>query len=293
MKRKAFTLIELLVVIAIIAILAAILFPVFARARENARRASCQSNEKNIALGFKQYIQDNGEKYPPAMASAYDLKQSGGSGALSEYIKSSAIFYCPSDSDKVNGSYGYKLDGENESAIDNTTTRILLNETGPPFRHFDGMNAAYVDGHVKWSKGQVGIATTVGSAPVPDNYTASGLGPNVSTAIIENNNGTFGGSYGGTMSTCTSLPGCNVPIAGAFNFAVGVLNTGSGAQAITCTWGTGRTFNFTSNDPSAGSNGMSYGIDYTTAYPPVGTSWTVVVTNTTTGKKQTYYFKST
>ncbi len=54
-SRRAFTLIELLVVIAIIAILAAILFPVFARARENARRASCQSNLKQIALGIIQY----------------------------------------------------------------------------------------------------------------------------------------------------------------------------------------------------------------------------------------------
>ena len=59
-----FTLIELLVVIAIIAILAAILFPVFARARENARRSSCQSNMKQIGLGFMQYTQDYDEQYP-------------------------------------------------------------------------------------------------------------------------------------------------------------------------------------------------------------------------------------
>ena len=64
--RSAFTLIELLVVIAIIAILAAILFPVFARARENARRSSCQSNLKQIALGFIQYTQDYDEKMVPA-----------------------------------------------------------------------------------------------------------------------------------------------------------------------------------------------------------------------------------
>ena len=65
-SKKAFTLIELLVVIAIIAILAAILFPVFARARENARRASCQSNLKQIGLGLIQYSQDYDEQLTPA-----------------------------------------------------------------------------------------------------------------------------------------------------------------------------------------------------------------------------------
>src|SRR5471032_2605405 len=63
-RSIGFTLIEILVVIAIIAILAAILFPAFARARENARRASCQSNLKQIGIGMTQYCQDYDERLP-------------------------------------------------------------------------------------------------------------------------------------------------------------------------------------------------------------------------------------
>ena len=68
MKRRAFgfTLIELLVVIAIIAILAAILFPVFQKVRENARRTVCLSNEKQLGLAFIQYVQDSDETFPPS-----------------------------------------------------------------------------------------------------------------------------------------------------------------------------------------------------------------------------------
>ncbi|HEY3298451.1 MAG TPA: prepilin-type N-terminal cleavage/methylation domain-containing protein, partial [Armatimonadota bacterium] len=65
-RNSGFTLIELLVVIAIIAILAAILFPVFAQAREKARSASCLSNEKQIGLGLMMYMQDYDETYPMA-----------------------------------------------------------------------------------------------------------------------------------------------------------------------------------------------------------------------------------
>ena len=63
-QRRGFTLIELLVVIAIIAILAAILFPVFAKAREKARQITCTSNEKQLGLAFLQYVQDYDETYP-------------------------------------------------------------------------------------------------------------------------------------------------------------------------------------------------------------------------------------
>jgi prepilin-type N-terminal cleavage/methylation domain-containing protein/prepilin-type processing-associated H-X9-DG protein len=94
-RNQAFTLIELLVVIAIIAILASILFPVFGRARENARRSSCQSNLKQIGLGLIQYTQDYDERLP-RNDSARDV--STWIDNLQPYIKSDQLFICPSDS---------------------------------------------------------------------------------------------------------------------------------------------------------------------------------------------------
>ena len=100
--RSAFTLIELLVVIAIIAILAAILFPVFARARENARRSSCQSNLKQIGLGMLQYVQDYDEFYPlafyPTGGQNYQSasNETGWAWNVQPYIKSTQVFHCPS-----------------------------------------------------------------------------------------------------------------------------------------------------------------------------------------------------
>ena len=98
-RRPAFTLIELLVVIAIIAILAAILFPVFARARENARRSSCQSNVRQIMLGTLQYTQDYDEKYPFAFNQNATLPDSvrGWYNVTQPYLKSVQILSCPSD----------------------------------------------------------------------------------------------------------------------------------------------------------------------------------------------------
>jgi prepilin-type N-terminal cleavage/methylation domain-containing protein/prepilin-type processing-associated H-X9-DG protein len=93
-SQRGFTLIELLVVIAIIAILAAILFPVFAKAREKARQASCSSNEKQLGLAFLQYIQDNDETFPNS--------NNGGSSnilgwgdAIFPYVKSTGVYHCP------------------------------------------------------------------------------------------------------------------------------------------------------------------------------------------------------
>src|SRR5580692_115222 len=121
MKRSGtfgFTLIELLVVIAIIAILAAILFPVFAKVREKARQTSCLSNEKQIGLAILQYVQDNDEHYPTGsqenQATPSDNTDGvGWYGQCNPYIKSTQLGKCPDDSTAINpgvtnvSSYGF------------------------------------------------------------------------------------------------------------------------------------------------------------------------------------------
>ncbi len=148
---KGFTLIELLVVIAIIAILAAILFPVFARARENARRSSCMSNLKQIGLGMMQYTQDFDENFPPAFAwdtvtakpieldadkgkpsGNFQINNASTTGhyrtwmdATFPYVKSVQIYHCPSVKDDVRAHYGYNSAfggyGSDRWSYDNTT----------------------------------------------------------------------------------------------------------------------------------------------------------------------------
>ncbi len=180
-RRSAFTLIELLVVIAIIAILAAILFPAFARARENARRASCQSNEKQIALGIQQYTQDYDERFPAIDANTGLTGNPGWAYAIQPYLKSEQLFQCPSNnSPAATGAtlpdralsagfsdyyMNYNLGGQS-SAVLNFASNTVLNGEGSgnanfnvskpngsgaaPAIHFEGANYGFADGHVKW-----------------------------------------------------------------------------------------------------------------------------------------------
>ena len=207
-KNRGFTLIELLVVIAIIAILAAILFPAFARARENARRASCQSNLKQIVLGVLMYVQDYDEKFPYGRDRDQALAGGGETmwgNRVEPYLKSRQLFVCPSRTQTdyclnlggagtfyayqasygsnvfimptLNGGSGQPNALINLSQIAQTANTVLLADAwgsssypdcgfwsieGPnpnfygyqeiQFRHLEGTNVAFADGHVKWAK---------------------------------------------------------------------------------------------------------------------------------------------
>ncbi|MHB9131799.1 MAG: prepilin-type N-terminal cleavage/methylation domain-containing protein [Armatimonadota bacterium] len=172
--RRGFTLIELLVVIAIIAILAAILFPVFAKAREKANQTTCMNNQRQIALSLMMYVQDNEEQFPPA--NGWNTILSGTYGLVG------GVWDCPTlthtgttdqpDYFYVAGSFlsGAAL-GDVKSPVEAPMVADLARpEKNPPYindkgqtdpgqalkqvdaRHNGGAVFAYVDGHVAWLK---------------------------------------------------------------------------------------------------------------------------------------------
>ena len=144
-RRHGFTLIELLVVIAIIAILAAILFPVFARAREKARQTSCLSNVKQMTLGILMYAQDYDERFCVLMI-ATDTQPADTIGAYTgvhnwrgglwwmdlifPYVKNKQVFLCPSAPDQF-VSYGWNFDYLGYSSSSGSTSYTMAQVAKP------------------------------------------------------------------------------------------------------------------------------------------------------------------
>ncbi len=154
LKKQGFTLIELLVVIAIIAILASILFPVFARAREKARQTSCISNQKQIAASVQMYAQDHEEILPPATSMWADINIDRN------------VLVCPTEGRKMPNGYGYfsKNAGASLGEVDdpasryltadtnNGTTNLLEVDADVDKRHSGQAVFSFLDGHVGMDK---------------------------------------------------------------------------------------------------------------------------------------------
>jgi prepilin-type N-terminal cleavage/methylation domain-containing protein/prepilin-type processing-associated H-X9-DG protein len=183
-RKRGFTLIELLVVIAIIAVLAAILFPVFARAREKARQAACLSNVRQFGTAMLSYVQDYDEVLPPAICGADMAHLRTTHDLMEPYMKNTQIRFCPSDrTGEVDYSsfglgrvsYGWNAlifglmmpapmpaqsvvslaaiesPAEMNAFWDGYTVIVSgFPRPTPQYRHNEGANVAFVDGHAKW-----------------------------------------------------------------------------------------------------------------------------------------------
>ena len=152
MKNNAFTLIELLVVIAIIALLAAIIFPVFSQAREKGRQTACLSNLRQLGQGVLMYAQDHDESLPSSTEGAVGAGKQGGwmfmatfgkdnsgifvptQGSLYPYIKNSALYRCPDEADSlIKTSYAINgCLGENPATLQGLNAGRSLAAFGQP-----------------------------------------------------------------------------------------------------------------------------------------------------------------
>jgi prepilin-type N-terminal cleavage/methylation domain-containing protein len=210
-SHKGFTLIELLVVIAIIAILAAILFPVFAKAREKARQTSCQSNLKQIGLGFVQYTNDYDEKFPAAVNWA---------SAIYPYEKSTNVFHCPDDTNTANAtssplSYAVNsnLAGNNQAILSSPSVTVLATEFASESVNMASSSDSYVYSMTNGANVSPNAIFTVGTL----------------TAAAANNNP---GGSAGTYATSPAPGSAAGPFNNAQVWGVGILGNSASTTAI-------------------------------------------------------------
>jgi len=191
-EKRGFTLIELLVVIAIISILASILFPVFARARENARKAACQSNLKQIGLAVQMYLQDYDETYPFArnwyvattphepVATAQDPYPGYWFSILQPYVKNYQMFICPtagpitkpsSGALNFSGGYGWNISGTMSPAAANSEGKRI----GHGFGAYAGFEGTPTGNRLNMASIQEPSQTILVTDPASNGYTSNGI----------------------------------------------------------------------------------------------------------------------
>ena len=160
--RRGFTLIELLVVIAIIAILAAILFPVFAKVREKARQTSCASNQKQLGLAFAQYVEDFDETYPNG---GQDADCAGWAAPIYPYVKSTGVYHCPDDPTPTSGTNVPVSYAINDSLVGDQNS-----QSGAKLAALNAPSSSVLLCEIQ---GYTGEVTTVSNGTITDNSPAA------------------------------------------------------------------------------------------------------------------------
>lgn len=295
-QRKGFTLIELLVVIAIIAILAAILFPVFAKAREKARQSSCASNQKQIGLAFLGYIQDYDEKFPPVAGVAtvnnvqyiqnWAVDQIGGTNVatatvpsgvtvpslIGSYVKNNQIFTCPSGprANATSAADGYMYNDlaatKSQAAFAAVASTVLLGESSGASGN--QANAAPLRNNVGHAIGD-GRTTATPPAVAPPAFTVSNTfgtsgnpggtnyQPYDGAALADVTRHSDGGNFGYADG---HVKWSKVTLNGNFipQTIYFPLRNNPSTSAITTGCGTANTFNDSTCQPVPGGNMLGY-----------------------------------